>query len=237
MLRCHRYRRTANSMSLGVPKHACLGANVGASRANNFLWQANGSGQADYDRPSPRTDPDDAERLTGIYGSVSGRSSKEALRNLLLGLWTSRFGDRKVVFKLPPRYTQQDVVLIKDLMEAGSYQPVIDRVYPLEDVADAARYVETQQKIGNVVLAAGRESRSSGGSGSAWAALPPAAPSLCVIHSLCSPVAVDRPRRERAKPRANVDRLQATPSDARRLSSLVKCPLSATEPRLATPGT
>jgi NADPH:quinone reductase-like Zn-dependent oxidoreductase len=76
----------------------------------------------------------------------------DGLRNLLLGLWTSRFGDRKVMFKLPPRYTQKDVVLIKELMEAGSYRPVIDRVYPIEDVVEAARYVETQQKIGNVVL-------------------------------------------------------------------------------------
>jgi tetratricopeptide (TPR) repeat protein len=49
--------------------------------------------------------------------------------------------------------------------------------------------------------------------------------------------AVGRPPRERANPRANVDRLQATPSDARRLSSLVKCPLSDTEPRPATAGT
>jgi NADPH:quinone reductase-like Zn-dependent oxidoreductase len=77
----------------------------------------------------------------------------DGFRNLLLGLWTSRFGDRKVMFKLPPRYTQRDVVLIKELMEAGSYRPVIDRVYPIEDVVEAARYVETQQKIGNVVLA------------------------------------------------------------------------------------
>jgi len=57
------------------------------------------------------------------------------------------------MFKLPPRYTQQDVVLIKELMEAGTYRPVIDRVYPIEDVTEAARYVETQQKIGNVILA------------------------------------------------------------------------------------
>ena len=46
-----------------------------------------------------------------------------------------------------------------------------------------------------------------------------------------------QPPRERAKPRASTDRQQATPSDARRLSSLVKCPLSDTEPRPATPGT
>jgi NADPH:quinone reductase-like Zn-dependent oxidoreductase len=76
----------------------------------------------------------------------------DGFRNLLLGLWTSRLGNRKVMFKLPPRYTQKDVVLIKELMEAGSYRPVIDRVYPIADVVQAARYVETQQKIGNVVL-------------------------------------------------------------------------------------
>jgi hypothetical protein len=58
-------------MSLAVPKGAYLGANVGATRANDFLRQANGSGRAHGDRPSPRTDPDDAERLTCIYGSVS----------------------------------------------------------------------------------------------------------------------------------------------------------------------
>src|SRR5262249_51623759 len=79
--------------------------------------------------------------------------ANDGFRNLLLGPWTARFGDRKVMFKLPPRYTQQDVALIKELMEAGSYRPVIDRVYPIEDVIEAARYVETQQKIGNVVLA------------------------------------------------------------------------------------
>ena len=77
-------------------------------------------------------------------------------QNLLLGPWTARFGDRKVKFKLPPRYTQQDVVLIKELMEAGSYRPVIDRVYPIEDVVEAARYAETQQKIGNLVLTVSR---------------------------------------------------------------------------------
>ncbi len=47
------------------------GANVGATRANDFPRQANRYGQADSDLPSMRTDPDKAERLTGIYGSVS----------------------------------------------------------------------------------------------------------------------------------------------------------------------
>jgi NADPH:quinone reductase-like Zn-dependent oxidoreductase len=41
---------------------------------------------------------------------------------------------------------------MKGLLETGEYLPVIDRSYPLERAADAATYVETQQKSGNVVL-------------------------------------------------------------------------------------
>ena len=41
---------------------------------------------------------------------------------------------------------------MKQLVEAGKLRPVIDRRYPLEDVVEAARYVETWQKTGNVIL-------------------------------------------------------------------------------------
>ncbi len=44
------------------------------------------------------------------------------------------------------------MLFLQQLIEAGKYRAVIDRRYPLEQVADAARYVETQQKIGNVAL-------------------------------------------------------------------------------------
>jgi len=50
------------------------------------------------------------------------------------------------------KYTKEDVVLLKELVEAGEYRAVIDRVYPLEDVVEATRYVETGQKTGNIVL-------------------------------------------------------------------------------------
>jgi NADPH:quinone reductase-like Zn-dependent oxidoreductase len=69
----------------------------------------------------------------------------------LVALACRWIGDRKLVFPLG-RSTKDDLLLVKDLVESGKYRAVIDRAYPLEDVVDASEYVETGQKIGNVVL-------------------------------------------------------------------------------------
>jgi NADPH:quinone reductase-like Zn-dependent oxidoreductase len=91
-------------------------------------------------------------RPHGVYAATDG------LRNLFFALWTSRIGDRRVVFVIP-RYTKADVLLVKELLEAGKYRAVVDRAYPLEDVVAATRYVETGQKTGNVVLTVAGGSR------------------------------------------------------------------------------
>lgn len=51
-----------------------------------------------------------------------------------------------------PLIKQEDVVFLKELAEAGLFRPLIERTYPLEDVVEAYSYVETGQKIGNVVI-------------------------------------------------------------------------------------
>ena len=126
---------------------------IGADRVIDYTKQDFTADRGRYFSVFDAVGKESFARCRGVIEPGGTYLATDGFRNLLLGLWTARFGDRKVMFKLPPRYTQEDVVFIKELMEAGSYRPVIDRVYPLEDVVEAARYVETQQKIGNVVLA------------------------------------------------------------------------------------
>jgi NADPH:quinone reductase-like Zn-dependent oxidoreductase len=82
----------------------------------------------------------------GIYLPTDG------IENLIRVLLPSRPGAKRVVFPMPPRQTKADVLFLKQLVEAREFRPVIDRRYRLEDVIEATRYVETEQKTGNVVL-------------------------------------------------------------------------------------
>jgi NADPH:quinone reductase-like Zn-dependent oxidoreductase len=69
----------------------------------------------------------------------------------LLLLATRWIGSRNLKMGIA-RYQKKDLLFLKDLIEAGEYRAVIDRTYPLEEVIEATRYVETEQKTGNVVL-------------------------------------------------------------------------------------
>jgi NADPH:quinone reductase-like Zn-dependent oxidoreductase len=72
--------------------------------------------------------------------------------NPFLMLVTPLLPGKSVLFGFP-RHDQQMMNYFKDLLEAGLFRPVIDRSYPLADIVEAYRYVETGRKVGNVVIA------------------------------------------------------------------------------------
>lgn len=84
----------------------------------------------------------------------------DRLYNFPLSFVTRWIGGRRVVFDVTG-YERENVVLVKDLLEAGKYRAVIDRTYPLEEVVEATRYVESWQKTGNIVLTLNSDRRGS----------------------------------------------------------------------------
>jgi NADPH:quinone reductase-like Zn-dependent oxidoreductase len=86
----------------------------------------------------------------GIYVTTGG-SMAQMFQAMLLGPWISMTGSKKMGnFLMKPN--KKDLIFLKELLEAGKVVPVIDRRYPLSEVAEALRYLEEGHAGGKIVI-------------------------------------------------------------------------------------
>jgi len=73
------------------------------------------------------------------------------MNTMLRGLWVSWTTSKDVVIQLAGE-PAEDMIYLAGLMEEGKLKPSIDRRYPLDEVSEAHRYVDTGDKVGNVII-------------------------------------------------------------------------------------
>lgn len=142
-------------------EHVDLVRGLGAARVIDFMVEdftnAEGTydvildsvGKSSFDRCKPLLKPG------GIY--VSSELGPWC-QNPILALITPLLGGKKVMFPFP-RYDKRVIQYLGERIQSGAFVPVVDRVYPLEQITEAYRYAESGQKVGNVVISLDRSTQ------------------------------------------------------------------------------
>lgn len=84
----------------------------------------------------------------GIYISTELGKNGE---NVWRAIWGKITCGRRILFPIPVT-SKADIQFLADRVADGSFKPLIDKIYPLDDIREAHRYVDTGQKVGNVVI-------------------------------------------------------------------------------------
>jgi NADPH:quinone reductase-like Zn-dependent oxidoreductase len=130
----------------------------------DMVWALGADKVIDYTREDFTRNGETYDLIFDVLGKSSFSRCKRALtpngvymlasfklKHLVQMLWTSRAGNQKVICALSSE-KPEDLLFIKERVEAGDIKAVVDRCYPLEQAADAHRYVESGHKQGNVVI-------------------------------------------------------------------------------------
>ena len=163
------YGATGAIGSAAVQLARCLGANVTAVCRGEHVGLVEGLGAErviDYESTDFTADGATYDVVFDAVGKTSYARCKPLVRpggvfaatdlgpfpwNPLLAVTTRVAGSRRVLFPMP-KDDQQVMTYLRDRIEAGELRPLIDRTYELDDIVEAYRYVDTEQKVGNVVI-------------------------------------------------------------------------------------
>jgi NADPH:quinone reductase-like Zn-dependent oxidoreductase len=143
---------SVGSFAVQLAKH--LGAEVtGVCSSTNLEWvKALGADRViDYTQPDFTQNRETYDLIFDAAGKISPAESKRSLNEK--GVFLSVLGNSD-------KEKTEDLISLKKLIEARKMKTVIDRCYPLEQLAEAHRYVETGHKKGNVVISVGHGSRT-----------------------------------------------------------------------------
>jgi len=152
------------TFAVQIAKH--FGAEVTAVDSTEKLEMLRSIGAdqvIDYKREDFTKSGETYDVIFDVIGVISFSCSDKVLKQngtyllanpasqMVRGLWTRMTSSKKVIMETA-NGTIEDLIFLKELIEAGKIKTVIDRCYPLEQIAEAHRYVETGQKQGNVVI-------------------------------------------------------------------------------------
>ena len=79
---------------------------------------------------------------------------------MIRSVFTTKFTNKTATFAFAGE-TRSELIALKEMIEEGTIGSIVDRVYPMDQAADAHRLVETEQRLGAVVIAIGDQGDDS----------------------------------------------------------------------------
>lgn len=132
-------------------EHRALIASLGADKVVDYKTEDFTRDDQRYDYVIDAVGKTSFARCKRLLTQKGKYSFSEGLVNILLALLTPWFGGKKVVFFLP-KDGKSGLLYVRQVIEQGGFRPVIDRVYPVEQIREAYAYTASGQKVGSVVI-------------------------------------------------------------------------------------